>query len=127
MGTQQLLLLVVAFVVVVLMVFAGTAIFDSYAQTTNRDNLLSTINLMANQAQQYYRKPADLGGGGNTFDGFTTSENLLQADYGRIRVRVREDRINLVGIGVETGFDERAVVRVRAVVRPDRVVVTILN
>lgn len=127
MGTQQLLLLAVAFVVVVLMIFAGTSIFNSYLQTTNRDNLLATMNLMANQAQQYYRKPTNLGGGGNTFDGFTAPDKLLQADYGRIRVRIRNNRINLVGIGVETGYDGQAVVRVRAVVRPDRVDVTIIN
>lgn len=127
MGTQQLLLLVIAFVVVVLMIFVGISIFNSYAQISNRDNLLTTINLIANRAQQYYRKPTNLGGGGNSFKGFSVSENLMRADYGRIRVRVRKNRVNLVGIGVEPGYNERRVVRVRAIVRSNNVVVRIIN
>ncbi len=127
MGQQQLLLLTVAFIVVVLMVAAGIAIYQSYAETANRDNLISTASLLASQAQAFYKKPVETGGGGNTFNNWILPQNFESGEFGEIRIRIRRNRINLTATGIEPGFDNETPVRIRAIVRPDRVDITIQN
>ncbi|NMB80246.1 MAG: hypothetical protein GYA14_00325, partial [Ignavibacteria bacterium] len=63
MGSQQLLLILVGVIVVGLMVIAGFSVVRTYYETTNRDQLISTLNDLALLAQQHYKKPVAQGGG----------------------------------------------------------------
>lgn len=105
MGSQQLLLLVVGFIVVVLMIYAGTAMFDSYAEQANRDLLISTMNQLASNAQAFIRKPSSTGGGGGEFIGWDVPNSLKSAEFGTLRARVRRNRVNLIATGTEIGYD----------------------
>lgn len=71
MGQQQLLLIIVGFIVVALGVVVGITLFKDNAVGANRDAVTSDLVALAAHAQQFVRRPATLGGGQGSFSGLT--------------------------------------------------------
>ena len=71
MGQQQLLLIILGVIVVGIAVAVGITMFSDNAVSANRDAVSNDLVNLAARAQQYYRRPAALGGGGNTFVGLS--------------------------------------------------------
>ena len=70
MGQQQLLLIVLGVILVGVAVVLGIQYFSVGAEEGAKDELVAhTITIGAN-AQQWFKKPESMGGGGNTFTGF---------------------------------------------------------
>jgi hypothetical protein len=68
MGQQQLLLIILGVIVVGIAVAVGITMFSDSAINANRDALSNDLVNLASRAQQFYRRPTSLGGGGNSFD-----------------------------------------------------------
>jgi len=77
MGQQQLLLIILGVIVVGIAVAVGIAMFSDSAINANRDSLSNDLVNLASRAQQFYRRPTSLGGGGNSFTRLTTSSITL--------------------------------------------------
>ena len=73
MGQQQLLLIILGVIVVGIAVAVGITMFSDSATNANRDAMTNDLVNLASRAQQYYRRPTSLGGGGNTFGGLTAT------------------------------------------------------
>ncbi len=73
MGQQQLLLIVLGVIIVGIAIAVGISMFKSSAVDANRSAIASDLANLASKAQRYYRTPVELGGGGNSFVGFTLS------------------------------------------------------
>jgi len=73
MGQQQLLLIVLGVIIVGIAIAVGISMFKSNAQSSNRDQVINDLNNLAAKAQQYYRKPTSMAGGGQSFVGFALS------------------------------------------------------
>ena len=71
MGQQQLLLIVLGVIVVGIAVVVGINLFNANAEEANKDGIVSDCTNLGAMAQQFYKKPASMGGGGNTFTGGT--------------------------------------------------------
>jgi hypothetical protein len=71
MGQQQLLLIILGVIVVGIAVAVGITMFSDSAISANRDAVSNDLVNLAARAQQFYRRPTALGGGGNTFTGLT--------------------------------------------------------
>ncbi len=67
MGQQQLLLIVLGVIIVGIAIAVGISMFKSNAQSSNRDQVINDMNNLAAKAQQYYRKPTAMAGGGQSF------------------------------------------------------------
>lgn len=67
MGQQQLLLIILGVIIVGIAVAVGITMFQDNAVSANRDAVTNDLVHLAAKAQQYYRKPTSLGGGGNSF------------------------------------------------------------
>jgi len=78
MGQQQLLLIVLGVIIVGIAIAVGISMFQSNARSSNRDAVINDLNNLAAEAQQFYRKPAAMGGGAESFSGF----GLSSADTG---------------------------------------------
>lgn len=117
MGTQQILLLGVGTIVVLLMIFTGVSLFHNYAVSSNRESLITTLNLIADMAEAHYNKPAELGGGGGSYVGWSLSPSFSSTDMGDFTANINATQVNLVGKGVEYGDDPSKVVRVKLIVR----------
>jgi Tfp pilus assembly protein PilE len=71
MGQQQLLLIILGVIVVGIAVAVGISMFADAATSANRDGVSNDLVNLAARAQQYFRRPKSLGGGGNSFVGLT--------------------------------------------------------
>ena len=71
MGQQQLLLIILGVIVVGIAVAVGITMFQDNAVSANRDSVTNDLVNLASRAQQFYRRPIALGGGGNSFVNIT--------------------------------------------------------
>ncbi|MGB2957496.1 MAG: hypothetical protein WBD30_01265, partial [Bacteroidota bacterium] len=100
------------------------------AAATNRDEVVNDLAHYATAAQGYYRKPAMLGGGGNTFNGLTMGSITMAPSHLNGTYTLDPDPvggdpafITLTGVGTETGNNGTGNVKVVMYVYPDSVMV----
>lgn len=67
MGQQQLLLIVLGVIIVGIAIVVGINLFNANAEESAKDTLVSEGTNLGALAQQFYKKPVALGGGGNSF------------------------------------------------------------
>ncbi len=72
MGQQQLLLIVLGVIIVGIAVVVGINLFNANAETSTQDSIVSQGTNIGAMAQQYFKKPTSMGGGGNSFTDFGT-------------------------------------------------------
>ncbi len=127
MGQQQLLLIVLGVIVVGIAVVVGINLFNANATTANRDGVISDLNNLGAMAQQYYRKPTSMGGGGNKFTGWSIPTGLDSTANGTYSATVSAQSVTLVGTGNEKGNDGTNNVKATATVSPNSISVTVNN
>jgi hypothetical protein len=76
MGQQQLLLIVLGVIIVGIAVVVGINLFNANAEEAAKDGVVSDCTNLGAMAQQYFKKPLSMGGGGNSFAGFAVPVNL---------------------------------------------------
>jgi len=104
MGQQQLLLIVLGVIVVGIAVVVGINLFNANAVSSNRDGVVSDLNNLGAMAQQFYKKPVSMGGGGNTFTGGDGWELPLELDTtanGNYAATVAAQSVTIQGYGTE--------------------------
>jgi len=101
MGQQQLLLIVLGVIVVGIAVVVGINLFTANAVSSNRDGVVADLTNIAANAQQFYRKPTAMGGGGYTFTGFTIPAEIDTTPNGNYTATVAAQTVTLVGKGNE--------------------------
>ncbi|HEX2960188.1 MAG TPA: hypothetical protein VHO43_00255 [Ignavibacteriales bacterium] len=126
MGQQQLLLIMLAVIIIGLAVIVGISLFHSSSMNSKRDNVTNECINLSSMAQQYYVRPVEIGGGGNSFAGWQIPPELIITPNGHYRASVSSDSIVILGIGNEvvTGTDS---VRVKTTVLPKDFKVRTLN
>ena len=72
MGQQQLLLIVLGVIIVGIAVVVGINLFNANAEESAKDSIVSQGTNLGAMAQQYYKKPTALGGGGGSFVNWKT-------------------------------------------------------
>lgn len=84
MGQQQLLLIILGVIIVGIAVAVGITMFQDNAVSANKDAVTNDLVNLAAKAQQHFRKPVALGGGGNSFykdtDANGTADALIDID-----------------------------------------------
>jgi hypothetical protein len=122
MGGQQLLLIVLGFLLVGVAIAIGISLFNDNSISHSRDAITNEMVRLAARAQQYYRTPKSMQGGGNSFNGLndirelTTGGNGIVATYSLAN---DGNSITLTGIGKDVGRDGVNPVRVVVVVLKD--------
>ncbi len=106
MGQTQILMIVLAVIIVGIAVAAGITMFGKSAGVSNRDAVVHDCQTITSYAQQYYKKPAEMGGGGRAFTGLTLDKlNWPGSNVnGSYTLTVNNaNQITVAGTGVETG------------------------
>lgn len=134
MGQQQLLLIVLGVIIVGIAVVVGINVFTASSVNSNRDAVIADLTTLASMAQQYYRKPIAMGGGGQSFDASTGTggtawaipAQLKSTANGHYTLTSGAQSITLVGKGTEvvSGSDT---VQVTMVVGPSAITSTTIN
>lgn len=153
MGQQQLLLIVLGVIIVGIAVAVGINMFSSSAVDANRDSVTADLAHLASKAQQHYKKPTTMGGGGGDFNGFTlgtldqsnsngayrltttlptssdlaTSAPAAAADGSNTSISAAAQTIYIVGYGNENGRDDTNLVMAFATVTPNNITSAVLN
>ncbi len=70
MGQQQLLLIVLGVIIVGIAIAVGISMFRTNAVSANRDAVINDVQNLAATAQQFWRKPLSMAGGGQSFGNF---------------------------------------------------------
>ncbi len=97
MGQQQLLLIVLGVIIVGIAVVVGINVFTAQSEESAKDAIVSDCTTLGAMAQQYYRKPTAMGGGGNTFTGWTIPTNLASTANGTYAATVAAQTVSIVG------------------------------
>jgi type II secretory pathway pseudopilin PulG len=118
MGQQQLLLIILGVIVVGIAVAVGITMFSDSATNANRDAMTNDLVNLASRAQQYFRRPTSLGGGGYTFAGLAATPagmailtNKPQNGNGSYYIKTPGSGsgtgavVEIEGLGNETGTD----------------------
>lgn len=71
MGQQQLLLIILAVIIIGIAVVVGIAMFQDNALEHDRVLMINDLKTLALKAQNYYARPATIGGGSKSFVGLT--------------------------------------------------------
>jgi len=127
MGQQQLLLIVLGVIIVGIAVVVGINVFTASSVEANRNAIIGDATNLAAMAQQYYRKPTALGGGNQTFTGWTIPAALGSTANGSYSSSVAAQAVTLTCTGTETGNDGSAVVKVTMIVAADSITSTTIN
>jgi Tfp pilus assembly protein PilE len=120
MGQQQLLLIVLGVIIVGIAVVVGINLFTANSVQANQDGVASDVTNIAALAQQYYLKPGSLGGGGNTFTGFTIPANLASTANGTYTVVVAAQTATITGVGTVKDTNSK-VAKVVVIVTPNAI------
>ncbi|NOX66905.1 MAG: hypothetical protein GXO85_14200 [Chlorobi bacterium] len=108
MGQQQLLLIVLGVIIVGIAVVVGINVFTASAIEANRNAVISDLTNLATMAQQHYRKPVAMAGGGNAFNAskggtaWTIPAQLDTTANGTYTATVNAATVVLVGTGTES-------------------------
>ncbi len=127
MGQQQLLLIVLGVIVVGIAVVVGINLFNANATAANRDGVISDLNNLSAMAQQFFKKPTSMGGGGNTFTSWNIPNGLDSTANGTYTRSASASSATIVGTGYETGDDGSAPVKATATVTSNTIGVTVNN
>lgn len=105
MGQQQLLLIILGVIIVGIAVAVGITMFKTNAVAANRDALVNDLTNLAARAQQYYRRPTSLGGGGQTFSNFalTAREKINPNMSADVVSSINAQDITFTATGTEKG------------------------
>lgn len=107
MGQQQLLLVVLGIIIVGIAVIVGINLFTAHSIEAKRNNVINDCVNLASIAQQYYRRPTALGGGGKSFSGWDIPDDLVTTANGTYAANVNPNSVVITGTGNEvvTGTD----------------------
>jgi hypothetical protein len=104
MGQQQLLLIVLGVIIVGVAIVAGIAMFNAGAEESAKDELVAQSIVIGSNAQQFYRKPVAMSGGGNTFDqggignaGFVIPPKMMATANGNYTAAVGPQQVVITG------------------------------
>lgn len=107
MGQQQLLLLILSAIIVGLAIVTGINMFGENAVQANKDAVMQDMLTIASRAQGWYRRPAQLGGGGRSFNGVSVDTLDFAGTNGNgtftIASAAGGDSALITGTGVEDG------------------------
>lgn len=126
MGQQQLLLIVLSMIIVGIAVIFAITLFRQKAIDSKRDLLLNEGGNLATDAITYYKRPAGLGGGGNSFYGWAIPQSIVTTATGYYAATIFKDSVVITGTGndVTNGTDS---VKVQLSVYQDTYKTQIIN
>jgi hypothetical protein len=82
MGQQQLLLIILGVIVVGIAIAVGITQFGAQSTNANKDAVTSSLVALSSSAYEFKIRPRTLGGGSNSYVGYTIPSKMLSDDNG---------------------------------------------
>jgi len=97
MGQQQLLLVILGVLIVAIAIAVGFELFNSGSISANRDAMVNDMNIIASNGQQHFVRPAAMGGGGGSFNGYSLPMRYANTGNGKYTVVSNESELEIIG------------------------------
>jgi hypothetical protein len=120
-------MIVLALIIIAIAIAISVSLFRSNAIEGKRDILIEETTTLGTMAIQYYKKPQELGGGGQSFLGWKIPAQMNQTPNGNfMTANIAANEVRIVGTGSEvvTGNDS---IKVETVVTPINLYTIIIN
>ncbi len=129
MGQQQLLLIVLGFIVVTTAVIIGINMYTAAETEANREALVSVLISLGSMAQEYYNTPAMFGGGNRNFKKWKIPKSYNKFEGGTFKVKFnkKEQEVTITATGTAKGWNNKKKVEVEANVKPTSMKIKTLN
>lgn len=82
MGQQQLLLIILGVIIVGIAIAVGISQFSANSTQANKDGVTSSLVNLAANAYQFRIRPSTMGGGSNSYVGYTIPTKMASDDNG---------------------------------------------
>jgi len=107
----------------------GMTMFGVSAIEANRDQIISDLVNLSSDAQAYYKKQEEFGGGAGSYKGWTIPKFFKKHENKKkyIKITVKKQSVQLNGYGTEIGRNGKSTVRVRVIVKPAGINFKIFN
>jgi len=103
MRQKQLFLIVLWVIIVGVIIAVCINYFHNKEVKLNRSAVIKDLNTLASNAQEYYKKPNEQGGGDSSFQDYKIPQELESNNNGSYKVvNLKPDRLIIRGTGVET-------------------------
>jgi hypothetical protein len=136
MGQQQILFLILGACIIGIAASVGVITLQDNSMPDSRVLITNELQMLAAEAQEYFRREVRDGGGQGSFLALTTTPYAIrklqkeaQPAYGVYSVKRTgtASYLEIIGVGVEKGHDRRQPVRVAIAVWPESTAVRVLN
>ena len=119
-------IVVVVFVVISLIVggYFAFRLYQVNQQDSDRNQIISTLYEIGNDAQRYFDKPIIQGGGGSSYTNWVIPEKYRRTAEGTFSFVAKRHQVNLSGIGTLTG--RNGITNVRAIAKVDSTGIQVL-
>jgi hypothetical protein len=84
MGQQQLLLIILGVIIVAIAISLGIYLFNTTSVASNKDDLISDLNDVSQDAFAYYQRAKIMGGGNGSFTGWLVPQAYVSNAHGDI-------------------------------------------
>ncbi|MBI1804717.1 MAG: hypothetical protein HY033_10525 [Ignavibacteriae bacterium] len=88
MGSQQLLLYILGVVIILIVMATMVFLFREYEISSNKDAILIDLHTVVADIDQYCMRPATMGGGDGSYDGYTIPSRLSSNDNGTYAIAI---------------------------------------
>jgi Tfp pilus assembly protein PilE len=129
MGQQQLLLIVLGFIVVTTAVIIGINMYTAAEEEANREALVSALTQLGTMAQEYYHTPVEFAGGNRKFKKWKIPKAYENYDGGKFKVKFdkKDQEVTITATGTANGRNNKKKVEVEAEVKPRSMKIKTLN
>jgi predicted butyrate kinase (DUF1464 family) len=116
--------MVVGFAIVI-----GITQFGASAVEANRDQVISDLVYLTADAQSYFKKQEEFGGGAGSYTGWDIPQSFQKHENNKkyIKVKVKKNKVVLNAYGTEIGNNGKGTIRIKATVTPTDIKYVVKN
>ena len=101
MGQQQMLLIIVGVIITGIAIAIGVTLFAADSVSSNKDALISDLNLLGSNAYQYKNRLGAMGGGGGRYTGYNIPDKLKTNGDGTFSASVQPQVITFTATSAQ--------------------------
>lgn len=98
MREHSTLFIILSCVFVSLAIVAGFQLYSIYELSSNRNAIMNTIHVLAEDAYQFRQRPVALGGGGGDYSTYRIPYKLIRTPEGIFTIEPTPNRVFITGL-----------------------------
>ena len=101
MGSQQLLLTILGVIIVGVAIAVGVSKMSAQSTASRKDAMINELEVLAEDARQFYVRPTSMGGGGRTYTNYRIPTKMAHTLNGNYTCTTTSRRVFFTGTDAE--------------------------